>query len=383
MLGAHATHLGGDPTGGAEHRVAVVRPRPEVGKLAEFTSKVGAAMKAMRGIVDVNTSYKAGKPRLEVEVDHALAGSLGVRLADVGAAVRLFVGGDDITDYEEEGDLHDVVVRLQENERKNQLMVGEIPVRATSGVVPLASVARLVESTGPVQIDHQGQQRQITILANVTADKPLQSAVDDIERFIGDNDVLPTGYTYGFSGFADLMKESFAAMMMSVALAIVIIYMTLASQFDSFVDPLTIMVTLPLSVAGAFGGLWLTGMTLNLFSMIGLVLLAGIVTKTGILVVEFANQLRAEGLPIEEAVVKAATLRLRPIVMTTMSTIGASLPIAIGLGEGSEQRAPQAIVIIGGLLTSTLLTLIVLPSVYRFLSWRSHGFANETQNERS
>ena len=141
-------------------------------------------------------------------------------------------------------------------------------------------------------------------------------------------------------------------------------------QFNGFVDPLTIMITLPLSAVGAFGGLWITGMTLNIFSMIGLVLLAGVVTKIGILVVEFANQLRAEGMSVDEAVVKATTLRLRPILMTTISTVGASLPVAIGFGEGSEQRAPQAVVIIGGLMSSTLLTLIVLPCVYRVLSAR-------------
>ncbi len=348
---------------------------PRLDKLEEITAQVVDAMRAMPGIVDVNTSYKAGKPRLEVKVDHALAGSLGVALGDIGEAVRLFIGGDDVTTYEEDGDLHDVVVRLADREHQDHLMVGEIPVRAKAGVIPLASVARLVEGTGPVQIDHQSQERQITVLANVTADTPLQSAVDQIEQFIAEGDLLPPGYEYGFSGFADLMQESFAAMALSATLAIAIIYMTLASQFNSFVDPITIMVTLPLSVVGAFGGLFLTGMTLNIFSLIGLVLLAGLVTKTGILVVEFANQLRAEGLPIDEAVKRAAALRLRPILMTTISTIGASLPVAIGLGQGSEQRAPQAVVIIGGLFTSTLLTLLVLPSVYRVLSARSHRAA--------
>ena len=210
--------------------------------------------------------------------------------------------------------------------------------------------------------------------------RDLRRACDDVncivvEQFIAEGDLLPPGYEYDFSGFADLMQESFAAMALSATLAIAIIYMTLASQFNSFVDPITIMVTLPLSVVGAFGGLFLTGMTLNIFSLIGLVLLAGLVTKTGILVVEFANQLRAEGLPIDEAVKRAAALRLRPILMTTISTIGASLPVAIGLGQGSEQRAPQAVVIIGGLFTSTLLTLLVLPSVYRVLSARSHRAA--------
>lgn len=350
---------------------------PRLDKLEEITAQVVSAMQEVPGIVDVNTSYKAGKPRLEVKVDHARAGMLGVRLSNIGEAVRLFVGGDDVATYEEDGDLHDVVVRLADEEHTDQLMIGEIPVRSRTGVVPVASVARLVEGTGPVQIDHQGQERQITILANVNADTPLQTAVERIQQIITEDGLLPPGYEYGFSGFADLMQESFAAMVLSATLALAIIYMTLASQFNSFVDPLIIMVTLPLSVVGAFGGLYLTGMTLNIFSMIGLVLLAGLVTKTGILVVEFANQLRAEGMSIDEAIQRAAALRLRPILMTTISTIGASLPVAIGLGQGSEQRSPQAVVIIGGLITSTLLTLVILPSVYRILSARSHRTTNK------
>jgi HAE1 family hydrophobic/amphiphilic exporter-1 len=354
---------------------------PRLKKLEEITDRIVNAMGDMPGIVDVNTSYKAGKPRLEVKVDHNVAGVLGVRLGDLGEAVRLFVGGDDVVTYEEDGDLHDVVVRLNQAEQRDRLMIGEIPIRSEAGVIPLVSVSQLIEGTGPVQIDHQGQQRQITILANVTGDKPLQSAVEDIERFLTDEDFLPPGYTYGFSGFADLMQESFTAMAVSVVLAIAIIYMTLASQFNSFIHPLTIMITLPLSVIGAFGGLLMTGMTLNIFSMIGLILLAGLVTKTGILVVEFANQLRDEGVPLDHAISQAAKLRLRPIIMTTLSTIGASLPVAIGLGQGSEQRAPQAVVIIGGLVSSTLLTLLVLPAVYRVLSHFERSDRSAIQSE--
>ncbi|HEY8944070.1 MAG TPA: efflux RND transporter permease subunit, partial [Polyangiaceae bacterium] len=179
--------------------------------------------------------------------------------------------------------------------------------------------------------------------------------------------VVPDSLTTDYAGMADIMGESFMYMGIALILAVVMVYMILAAQFDSFLQPITIMLSLPLSVIGAFGGLFVTGMTLNIFSMIGVIMLMGLVTKNAILLVDFANQLRASGEPMHEALVKAGRTRLRPILMTTAAMIFGMLPVALALSEGGETRAPMAVCVIGGLITSTLLTLVVVPVVYTFM----------------
>jgi HAE1 family hydrophobic/amphiphilic exporter-1 len=229
---------------------------------------------------------------------------------------------------------------------------------------------RLDRGTGPSQIERQARQRQITVLAG-TQGLPLgeaKKAVDEVaER------VVPEGLTTDYAGMADIMGESFGYMGLALILAVVLVYMILAAQFDSFVQPITIMLSLPLSVIGAFGALFLTGMTLNIFSMIGVIMLMGLVTKNAILLVDFANQLRATGIEMREALVRAGVIRLRPIVMTTGAMIFGMMPVALALSEGGEIRAPMAVCVIGGLLTSTALTLVVVPVVYTFMDGLGHS----------
>jgi HAE1 family hydrophobic/amphiphilic exporter-1 len=230
--------------------------------------------------------------------------------------------------------------------------------------VDLANVVEIAHGTGPSRIERSNQQREVMILAGLE-DLPLGTAVDQVTA-VADR-VLPDHVERGYEGMASVMGESFGYMIEALILAIVLVYMILAAQFDSFVQPLTIMVSLPLSVVGAFGGLYLGTMSLSIFAMIGVIMLMGLVTKNAILLVDFANQARGEGDALNDALVKAGRLRLRPILMTTAAMVFGMLPVALAISEGGEARAPMAVCVIGGLLTSTLLTLVVIPVVYAML----------------
>ncbi|MGE5189980.1 MAG: efflux RND transporter permease subunit, partial [Gemmatimonadota bacterium] len=233
-----------------------------------------------------------------------------------------------------------------------------------------ANVVHIKRGEGPSQIERQARQRQITVLAN-TQNLPLGEAkkkVDEIAKR-----VVPSNLTTDYAGMADIMGESFGYMGLALILAIIMVYMILAAQFDSFVQPITIMLSLPLSLVGAFGGLFISGMTLNIFSMIGVIMLMGLVTKNAILLVDFTNQLRKNGEELFEALAKAGEIRLRPILMTTAAMIFGMIPVALALSEGGETRAPMAVCVIGGLLTSTALTLVVVPVVYTFMDGLGHS----------
>ncbi len=362
--------------GGAAFRSAALQVNvrgPKTAALDQLSSVTGGLVSALRetpGIVDLDTSYEGGKPQVSVELDRDRMAELGVSAAAIGSAVRLLVGGDKVTKFQEGGKQYDVRVRLPETDRNDPRKVEALSLRGRSGgVVQLANVARVVRDTGPSQIDHQARQRQITILANLQG-KVLGDAVSDVNA-IAARIGMPPGFSIDFAGQAEIMAESFANLSFALFLAVILIYMVLASQFGSFLHPFTIMLSLPMAVIGAIGGLLLTGYTMSIFSMIGIILLMGLVTKNAILLIDYTNTLRErDKMPRNEALLRAGPVRLRPILMTTAAMIFGMLPIALGLGgggAGGEQRAPMAVAVIGGLITSTLLTLIVVPVVYTLL----------------
>ncbi len=337
-------------------------------ELSALADRILAEMRRTPGFVDLDTTYEGGKPQVSVLIDRRRAAELGVSAAALGSAVRLLIGGDDVTKFQEGGKQYDVRVRLLERDRTDPRQVERLSLRGRSGsVVQLANVARVVRDTGPTQIDHQGRQRQVTLLANLE-NKVLGDAVEDV-RAIAARVGLPAGYSIDFTGQAQIMAESFQNLIFALFLAVILIYMVLASQFGSFLHPFTIMLSLPMAVIGAIGGLLATGYTLSIFSMIGLILLMGLVTKNAILLVDYTNTLRErDRMPRNDALLRAGPVRLRPILMTTAAMICGMLPIAVGIGgAGGEQRAPMAVAVIGGLVTSTLLTLIVVPVVYTLL----------------
>ncbi len=328
--------------------------------------RVMGRMRAAGGYADIDTTFEKGKPEVNVYLDRDRASDMGVSARAVGSAVKALIGGDDVAKFRDLGDRYDISVRLQDPQRRSPEDVGALSVRGRDGgLVRIENVATVSTESGPVQIDRYNRSRQVTVLANlIREEKVLGEAVTEMTGFMGEAG-LPSGYTFGFAGMADTMKESFGYLMFAMYLGIAIVYMVLAAQFESFVHPFTIMLSVPLSVIGALGALVGTGMTLSIYTMIGIIMLMGLVTKNGILLVDFTNTLRRrDGLGMKEALLKAGPVRLRPILMTTAAMVFGMLPIALGTGAGSESRAPMAVAVIGGLLVSTLLTLVVVPVGY-------------------
>ena len=319
------------------------------------------------GLVDVNSTYDPTKPEGAQRIDRDRAADLGVSAEDTGKAVFALIGGRKAGTFEADGETFDVRVRLAEGDRGGPESVRNLPVRSDRGdIVELRHITDVDRVTGPVRIDRQDRSRQITLLANLDADKKLASAQADIlalEAEIG----LPEGVTTKFTGDAEMMEESFGYIIFSMMMAAVLIYMVLAAQFESLIHPFTVMLSLPLSIVGALGLLAVTGRTLNIFSMIGMIMLMGLVTKNAILLIDYTNLLRRRGLSREEAILKAGPVRLRPILMTALSTMAGMIPVAIGLGQGAETRAPMGTAIVGGMATSTVLTLVVIPVVYSLM----------------
>jgi HAE1 family hydrophobic/amphiphilic exporter-1 len=342
---------------------------PEIASLQAASAKLVERMRAAGGYVDLDTTFETGKPEVDVAVKRDRAADLGVSPAAVAGTVKALIGGNDVAKFKAEGDRFDVAVRLLPSHRSKPEDIEELSVRSATGqLVSLRNVARVREGSGPLQIDRYNRSRQVTVLANLQPGKKvLGDAVNEVRGFVVDLN-LPAGYTTGFVGQADTMRESFGHLIFALFLAVIVVYMVLASQFESFVHPFTIMLSLPLSVIGALGALVATGMTMSIFTMIGIIMLMGLVTKNAILLVDYTNTLRdRDGKERNTAILEAGPTRLRPILMTTLAMVFGMLPIAMGTGAGSESRAPMAVAVIGGLLASTLLTLVVVPVVYTIM----------------
>jgi HAE1 family hydrophobic/amphiphilic exporter-1 len=346
---------------------------PDVEELDRLSRQLTAALRGIRGVADVESSLEKSKPELRVRIDRARAADLGLNAGPIASTLRAAVAGTVASTVEDAaGDSHDVRVRLRPDQRRfgPDLLALTVPTdkdddRGDKILVPLRELATVDAGTGPSTIRRKDLQREVRISASADG-RSLGEISADIERAAGALD-LPPGYDVLHGGDAEELKDMFANMFQALFLAVVFIYLILASQFGSFVHPLAIMLSLPLSLVGVALALLATGDTLNIMSMIGLIMLMGLVTKNAILLVDFTNQARREGLGRNEALIKAGSTRLRPIVMTTLAMIFGMLPLAFALGAGAEMRAPMARAVIGGLVTSTLLTLIVVPVVYTYL----------------
>ena len=336
---------------------------------AEFESKVAK----IPGIADLETSEKAANPALSIRLNNDAAADLGITVQQVGATIRPLVAGDTISYWlGPDGQNYEVNVQVSPDRRQLASDLGNLYLttnkRGPDGqmrMVPLRQVADLVESTSPQIIKRQDLQRRVGIYANVEG-RPAGDVGSDVQK-VADQMALPPGYRLAAAGQQQDMQESFRAAVAALGLAVIFIYLILASQFASFTQPVAIMASLPFSLIGVFVALLVTGTTLNIFSIIGFIMLMGLVTKNAILLVDFANRSRRAGAPLAEAVRTAGQVRLRPILMTTAAMIGGMLPLALGLGDGGEQQAPMGRAIIGGVVTSTLLTLVVVPVIYTYL----------------
>jgi HAE1 family hydrophobic/amphiphilic exporter-1 len=337
----------------------------DYGELNREADEIIVQMRKSGGYVDIDTTYRGGKPEVAVTIDRDRAADLGVPVAVIAMTLRTFLAGEKATEVTVDADRLDVQVRLDAKFRRRPEDLAGLKVRAQSGqLVRLGELVTLGQGTGPAKIERQNRQRQVTILANLQG-KPLGDAVTEVETWAKAS--VPSHMAADRAGFGDIMKESIGHMGSALLLAIVMVYLILAAQFESFVHPFTILLSLPLSLVGALLGLAIGGQSLNIFSMIGVIMLMGLVTKNAILLVDYTNQLRAQGMPRRDALLQAGVVRLRPILMTTAAMIFGMIPVALALSEGGEQRAPMAVTVIGGLITSTLLTLVVVPVAYAII----------------
>ncbi|NWF97532.1 MAG: efflux RND transporter permease subunit [Nitrospirae bacterium] len=330
-----------------------------------YSKQIFNEFRKIPGIVDVDSSLETGKPEIRVYIDRDKAADLGVDVASVAEAANFLIGGEvDVSKFKDEskGRRYDIRARLTPDDRYSSSDIGRIYVRSKDGrPVEISNIVSIKEAGGPSVINRVDRLRAVTLFANLE-NKTLGEAKEQLDAIAAK--VLPPGYSGTYKGMADVMGESFFYLMFALILGAVLAYMILAAQYESFIHPVTVLISMPLSFIGAFGALFITGKTINLFSLIGLILLMGLVKKNAILLVDYTNTLRKRGLERKEAILTAGPIRLRPILMTTFAIVFGMLPIALGIGEGAETRAPMAISTIGGLITSLFLTLVVVPVVY-------------------
>lgn len=334
--------------------------------LIPFLQSLQARAGEIEGLVDIDTTYKPGKPELLIHVDPAKIGNLGITNDDIANSVRTLVNGSKAAVFRKDGEDTDIMVRLRPGDRASLDDIEKINVPTAGGSIPIGSLVDVEFALGPTAIRRYNRANQIIVGANVAGDlntneviAGIQSELDDVE--------LPRGVEVKFGGDTEDQAEGFQTLFIAMLLSILFVYMVLASQFASFFQPLVIMMAMPFSFIGAFLALQIAGFPLDIISMIGLIMLMGLVVKNSILLIDFTNRLRASGMDKHAALEKAGSIRLRPILMTSVAIIAGAVPVAIGLGEGSEIRQGLSVVLIGGMITSTLLTLLVVPTAYSIL----------------
>ena len=337
-------------------------------KLAE---QVQEAMASISGVTSAQVSRRPGMPEMLISVDRAKATSMGLSVSEVADTLETAIGGTRASFYREEGDEYDIVVRLQEKDRLKIGQVAQVPITLPNGrTIPAESIVRMRRQEGPVEITRSDQQRIVTVNGTI-ADRDLGGIVGDLRASLSQIEI-PTGYELKFGGEYEEQQEAFLQMTFAAILALVLVYMVMAAQFESLRDPFIILFSIPLAFVGVVLVLFLTATTFNIQGFLGVIVLVGIVVNNAIVLVDYTNRLRRdEHCSVREAVITAGSRRLRPILMTTITTVLGLTPMALGIGEGGELQAPLARVIIGGLCTSTLITLVFIPVVYMTLEERA------------
>lgn len=348
---------------------------PDINKLVGFAKSLNAEMAKEPSIVDIKVNLNLNNPELQVNIDRGLASDLGVRVSDVANSVRLLMSGEDqISTFKEDSEQYPVMMRLLPHQRDDKNVLSRLLVPSAKGLIRLDSIAQLEQGLGPSRIDRFNRQFSVGVYGNVALGSSLgvaaKAANDAIDRVS-----LPPGYRVAFAGQVKVLEETTTNMLLAIGLASIFMYMVLAAQFESLIHPLIILTTLPLSIPFALLSLQATGRTMNLFSALGVLLLLGIVKKNGILQIDYMNRLRELGRPLNQAILEANSVRLRPILMTTLSIVAGLIPTAVGHGAGAGQRSAIAITIIGGQMLCLLLTLLVVPVGYAFVEDTKAWFA--------
>jgi hydrophobic/amphiphilic exporter-1 (mainly G- bacteria), HAE1 family len=377
-------NIPGGPGGGVQKQLQLSLQGPDTAVLDALSQDVMRRAEAIPGLVDLDRNLKAAKPLLSVRLRRDAASDLGLGSSLVAQSLRPLFAGDETSLWRApDGENYTVMVRLPVDERTGVADLQRIWFTAGTEpnglprMVHIAQIADIVSDVGASQINRRDLNREVQITANVSG-RSSGEVSSDLQKILADSK-LPPGYRFVFGGQTKDMAESSAYAGQALLLAVILIYLILASQFGSFLQPIAIMMSLPMSLIGVFLGLLIAGTTLNIFSAIGFIMLMGLVTKNAILLVDFFNQTRARGTPVNEALIEAGSIRLRPILMTTLAMVFGMMPLALGLGEGAAQRAPMAHAVIGGLISSTLLTLVVVPVVLVYIDrvgqWATRRFS--------
>jgi hydrophobic/amphiphilic exporter-1 (mainly G- bacteria), HAE1 family len=336
----------------------------DMNQISEYADALEQRLRADPSFADICSTYEGGRPEVQLKLDRARATDLGVSAREVAKATQIMLGGIEAGTFEEGGRRYDVRVRMEEELRQSLSDLGQLPVRSENGtLVDMALVTDIGVESGPTQIDRLNRARQVTIILNLPLGIALGDADARADEIVAEFPP-PAALSIKKEGMARRLGDTSAAIISAFVLAIIALYIVLASQFDRFAQPVLIMLTAPLSFSGALFAMWAAGQQMSLFAQIGLLALMGIVMKNGILLVDRANQLCEEGLDAREAMLRAAPERLRPVLMTALAAVFGMIPVALTQSDGAEWRNPMGFIIIGGLTTSTLLTLVVIPAIY-------------------
>jgi HAE1 family hydrophobic/amphiphilic exporter-1 len=331
--------------------------------LAALAGGLKKRLEKTQGVYGVKTDMPEPSPETKVFVDKDRASLYNLSVADIAQTAQIGLKGYIASRLKEKGQEIDIRVRLEEEDRKDFNKLSRLQIHSPDGnIVPLSSVARFGVGRGPSEIKRLDQERTILISANIF-NRPFKDVTGDVSRIIGKLDI-PEDFTVKLAGESEEMSESFNSLRFALIFSIILVYMIMAAQFESFWQPFIIMVTVPLSVIGVLSALFITGTSVNVVALLGLIMLGGIVVNNGIVLIDYLNLLRSRGTPLREAVMEASKARLRPILMTAMTTILGLVPMALAIGEGSELRSPLAVSVMGGLFASTFLTLLVIPAIY-------------------
>ncbi|MFN7139774.1 MAG: efflux RND transporter permease subunit, partial [Limisphaerales bacterium] len=370
----------------------VVIKGQDLNELDKYANELANTLRRSGYLQNVQSSFEFNKPELRLNIDRNRAAALGVSIEDVSRTLQILFGGLDLSRIKVGGKEYDVIAQVDRLSRMTPQDLDSLYVRNEAGnLIQLSSIVSRETGAAPNVIEHYNRLRSATI-SGTPAGVPMGTAMENVAQLLSTN--MPAQFQYEWAGESRDLQDAGREVWFVLILALIIVYMVLASQFESLVHPLTVMLAVPLAAVGALGLLWalrmlshwginIPAMNINLFSQIGLILLIGLVTKNSILLVEFANQAREKGATAREAMLEAGIVRLRPILMTAFSTIAGILPIAIGFGAGAESRRAMGVAVIGGMLTSTFLTLVIIPVVYTMFSDLGSKFRRKPQIKQS
>ncbi|NNK97855.1 MAG: efflux RND transporter permease subunit, partial [Xanthomonadales bacterium] len=344
--------------------VQMVLGGPDYEQLKEWRDKMLIAMQDIPELQNTDSDFQERKPQMKINVDRNRAATLGVSLSNVGRTLETMLGSRTVTTYVDRGREYNVILQGADADRSSTDDLSNLYVRSsqTNQLVPLSNLVVVSEMAGPSQLKRFDRMRSITVSASLAEGARLGDAIEKLYQVA--QDTLPASARISWDGESEEYLNSGSSLYLTFALALLIVFLVLSAQFESFINPMIILVTVPLALTGALLGLWAYGSSINVFSQIGAILLIGLSAKNGVLIVEFANQLRDRGMRFREAVVEAASVRLRPILMTSACTTFGALPLLLGTGAGAEARQPIGIVVVYGVTISAVLTLFVVPALY-------------------